>query len=404
MAEKKNSAGGQPAEGVRDLSLDGSSPHFNMNGNHDQNRDFASEAARLAGAGLRTHAELEAERDAAQNTPTFTPLTFEELLNLPAKTWLIDQVIGPGDIAMLYGGPGSGKTFVIIDLIMAACTGTQWADRFPVARPLAVAYCAGEGVSGLPTRFAAAAQHFGVQTLPSFSFFKMIPQLYSEEATEIISINQFVREWQGRQAAGKTQPLDILVIDTLHTATTAADENSARDMGKVLHACRWAAHELGCAVLLVHHTNKNGTAERGSSALRGAMDCMIEIRRISDTGTKAVMSCAKLKDGEGWKDQTFDLTAMGESVRVWWDEPNDSGQIGGKEDEHRQTMLDFMTNQPGVKLTAKVLAESAGIAQGHAIRLLSRMVSNGECKSELMDTTKQNSNRNPLTYFVGSFS
>ena len=130
------------------------------------------------------------------------------------------------------------------------------------------------------------------------------------------------------------------------------------------------------------------------------MDCMIEIRRISDTGTKAVMSCAKLKDGEGWKDQTFDLTAMGESVRVWWDEPNEGGAAKGKEDEHRETMLAFMQGQPGKKMTAKVLAEVAGIGQTHANKILAAMVKAELCNSELMDTQKPNSNRNPLAYFV----
>ena len=58
------------------------------------------------------------------------------------------------------------------------------------------------------------------------------------------------------------------------------------------------------------------------------MDCMIEIKRISEnnTSTKEVMHCAKLKDGEAWKDQTFDLAAMGESVRVWWDEPSEASE------------------------------------------------------------------------------
>lgn len=298
-----------------------------------------------------------------QSAPVFEPLTFTELLSLPPKRWIIENVMGAGDLVMLYGAPGCGKTFAVIDLIMAACTGTRWAMRFDVLRPLNVAYCAGEGVSGLPARFGAAAQHYAISTLTNFTFFKSIPQLYTDEAAEIVSIRQFVGEWQSRQAAGEAKPLDILVIDTLHTAATAADENSARDMGQVLHACRWAAQELGCAVILVHHTNKTGNAERGSSALRGAMDCMIEIRRISDTGTKGVMACAKLKDGERWKDQTFDLTAMGESVRVWWDMPADgAGPENGKQQTDVDSIIELLSSRPGVRYTAKSVAENIGLS------------------------------------------
>lgn len=335
--------------------------------------------------------------------PKFKPMTMADMMTMPPKEWLIDHVIGAGDLCMVYGAPGCGKTFQVIDLLMAACMGTKFAMRFDVARPLNVAYAAGEGTSGLPPRFAAAADFHGATEITNFTFFADVPQLHGDGADAgDTGIKNFVREWKQRQAEGQAQPLDILVIDTFHSATAGADENSAKDMGVALSLARHATQELGCACVLVHHTNKNGSAERGSSALRGAMDCMIEIRRISEnnTGTKAVMHCAKLKDGEAWKDQTFDLVAHGESVRVWWDEPSDGSQSKGREDEHRSTMLDFMTSRPGTKLTAKVLAEVAGIQQSHAIHLLSRMVDNDECKSELMDTNKGSSNRNPLTYFV----
>lgn len=335
--------------------------------------------------------------------PKFHPRTMRQLLTMPPKQWIIDQVIGAGDIGMVYGAPGCGKTFVIIDMIFSACLGQQFARRFEVARPLNVVYAAGEGISGLPSRFAAAAEHFETDDIANFTFFETTPQLYHDKGAHLPDdISFFVGEWKQRQADGEAQPLDILIIDTMHSATAGADENSAQHMGIVLRTAKNAAQELGCAVLLVHHTNKNGTAERGSSALRGAMDCMIEIRKISenDTGTKAVMRCAKLKDGEGWKDQTFDLVSMGESVRVWWDEPSDGTQSKGREDEHRKTMLEFMKSQPNTKVTAKILAEVAGVAQNYAIKLLAKMVNSGECDSALMDTNKPNSNRNPLTYFI----
>jgi hypothetical protein len=336
-------------------------------------------------------------------TPKFKPFSLSALLEMPPKEWIIDQVIGAGDLAMVYGAPGCGKTFVVIDMIFAACIGQQFAMRFDVARPLNVAYAAGEGISGLPSRFAAAAAFYDVDDLMNFTFFATTPQLYATEDA-YASVRDFTYEWKGRQATGQAQPLDILIIDTLHSATAGADENSSQHMGIVLKAAKQAAQELNCAVILVHHTNKAGSAERGSSSLRGAMDCMIEIRRISDndTGTKAIMHCAKLKDGEAWKDQTFDLVASGDSVRVWWDEPSTEGKSKGKEAQHKKTMLTFMTKNAGKKITAKTLGEVAGVSQVHANRMLASMVHAGECSRELMDTNSNNSNRNPICYFVSS--
>lgn len=337
--------------------------------------------------------------------PTFTPFSFEELEAMPPKEWIIDQVLGKGDLGMVYGPPGCGKTFVVTDMIISAIMGKPWAMRFDIPNRLNVAYCAGEGISGLPARFMAAAAHHEAtrEDKRNFTFFRNVPQFFTgDDIPEEIAITRFVNEWKERMAEGQAQPLDILFVDTLNTATVAADENSAKDMGKVLSMCRWATQELGCAVVLVHHTNKTGSAERGSSALRGAMDCMIEIKRIPETDTKAVMSCEKLKDGEAWKPQTLDLVAVADadSVRVWWDEPNETTGNKGKEEAHKRVMLDFMRSQPGKKFTAKILAEVAGIGQNNAIRILSRAKNDGLCVSELMDTTKPNSNRNPLAYSI----
>jgi hypothetical protein len=342
--------------------------------------------------------------DTPPDGPVFESFSFDALLSMPPKSWLIDQVIGRGDIGMVYGPPGCGKTFVVIDLIMAACTGEQWAKRFDPVSKLNVAYCAGEGISGLPSRFKAAARHYGVTSLPTFTFFKTIPQLFidGEEGYVGASIFRFVNEWKERQTEEQAKPLDLLVIDTLHTATTAADENSAKDMGKVLHFCRWAATELRCAVVLVHHTNKTGSAERGSSALRGAMDFMIEVRKVSETGTKAVMSCAKLKDGEQWREQTLDLTAMEDSVCVWWDEPGDGSQAAGQKATDKATLLAEMNRYRDTRFTAKSLAEAIAKQENYTRKLMSELESAGECKRTLSDPSRPQSNRNPWVYYVES--
>jgi RecA-family ATPase len=214
----------------------------------------------------------------AANARCFPRLTFKELMAMPPKQWLIDDVIGPGDLAMVYGAPGSGKTFVVIDLMLAACSGKAFAGRFEVARPLTIAYAAGEGRTGLPQRFQAACEYheIGDSDLMNLHTYFNVPQLY--DTKDPCNATQFVGEYAAAQTAGEVGPLDLLILDTLHSVSAGADENSSQDMGDVLRHAKAIADGLGCAVILVHHTNKAGTGERGSSALRGAMDCMIEVR------------------------------------------------------------------------------------------------------------------------------
>lgn len=319
----------------------------------------------------------------------FKPFSLSDLVNMPSKEWLIENVIGKGDLIMVYGAPGCGKTFVVIDLIFAACMGKTWARRFNVTRPLNVAYCAGEGLSGLAARFSAAAECHDAGDLPGFTFFPLTPQLfyqaslYGDENEAPDDIASFTAEWQARQKEGEAPPLDILIIDTLHSATAGADENSQKDMGIVLKAAKEATAALGCAVVVVHHTNKAGTAERGSSALRGAMDAMIEIKRIGDTGTKATMFCEKLKDGQEWYPQTFDLYEAGESVRVMWDEPKDGAEGEDKrKTETARTILELLVSRDGKQLTAKHIQEATDIRQQVANKVLTRLVRDGLVKRD----------------------
>jgi len=337
--------------------------------------------------------------------PKFRPMSMQALLSRPAKTWLIDNVVGAGDKIMIYGASGCGKTHIVIDLIFASCMGVPFARRFTTARRLNVAYAAGEGLSGLAQRFAAVmdfySYHDPLFDYPNFTFFDVVPQLYAgEDAIYSERITDFIAEWKVRQDAGQCQPLDILVIDTLHTATAGADENSAKDMGIVLQLVQRATKELGCAVILVHHTGKNGESERGSSALRGAMDTMIHIAKTSDNGTKAVMRCAKSKDSEAWKEQTFDLTAHLDSVRVWWDEPSDGTTAKGQKAEDKTAILAEMERYAGTRFTSKRLAEAIAKSDNYARNLLAEIEKAKECKRELSDPSKGPSPRNPWVYFV----
>jgi len=289
---------------------------------------------------------------------------------------------------------------VVIDLIMAACLGRAWAMRFATMRPLSVAYCAGEGVGGLSARFAAAAEFWGVQHLPNFHFFRDIPQLYHKagNATPANHIFRFVSDWQHRQDG----PLDLLVLDTLHAATVGSEENSASDTGVVLQAARYASSQLGCAVLLVHHTNKTGTTERGSSALRGAMDTMIGVKKLSEdaTSTKAAICCEKLKDGDAWKTQTFDLVAMADSVRVWWDEPAEPGQRRGATEEHKRRILALLRELPGQRLRATAISDALGMNRGNVSNYLSQLEIEKAVVRYVENLEKPQSAHNPWVYSV----
>jgi hypothetical protein len=78
-------------------------------------------------------------------------------------------------------------------------------------------------------------------------------------------------------------------------------------MGRAVAGLDRLKTAFGAFVLVIHHTTKGGGSERGSSALRGAADVMIECEASENLNGPAVtLKCSKMKDAEPFK--TFSLS------------------------------------------------------------------------------------------------
>lgn len=298
-----------------------------------------------------------------EQQPYFKFLSVSELFNLPPRQMLIDRLLGVGELAMLYGESGKGKTFVTIDLLVSAITASHFANEFEIWEPLTVAYCAGEGTGALAQRFKAAFACHGVTPAQADNLLIAldVPQLFSEE---LGSIYQFVADLK---RAGRDS-IHLLVIDTLHSATYGSNENSTLDAGQVLKAIKYAQRELGCAVLLVHHSNRAGTGERGSSAYRGAMDVILE---VAGNGDGQVLKCSKMKDGAPFKPIAFSLVAKEDSARVFWE--GFATENAAAKSEAQDEILTFLKSNSGRKFKATHVAnelEKSRTATGNALKKL----------------------------------
>lgn len=86
----------------------------------------------------------------------------------------------------------------------------------------------------------------------------------------------------------------FVVIDALMDVMPGADENTVKDIMPVFKAARQIANDTKCAILFIHHLNKMGSF-RGSSAIKGAVDFMIQMKR---EGSLITFSTEKARDTE----------------------------------------------------------------------------------------------------------
>ena len=117
---------------------------------------------------------------------------------------------------------------------------------------------------------------------------------------------------------------------------------------------------------------------------------------VSQQGTKFILHCSKLKDGERFASQSFNFTALGESVYPTWDGP--AG--GGSKQDRKREILAELRARPTVKFSARQLSEATGISQSYTITLLSELTKTGDINRTSQDESKQSSNRNPWLYGI----
>lgn len=206
----------------------------------------------------------------------------DELDDLPPIRWLVKDEVPAGQFSLFYGPSGGGKSFVALD----------WALTVAQAQP--VIYVAAEDAEGYAARKIAWCKHHN-KPAGQLYFIPVPVNLYDAAAVDAFT-----------EQARELAPV-LIVFDTLALCMVGADENSARDTGVVVQSLEAIRHATGAAVLPVHHSGKNGSTYRGSSALFGAAYTVIELANSDDVLT---VRCEKAKNSPDFKPRMLRLVQV----------------------------------------------------------------------------------------------
>lgn len=238
----------------------------------------------------RAKAEAKLEEGAADSTvlkenDCFDLLDDEEIEDLPSPEWLIDGILPTEALAVLYGPPEACKTFLGLDWSLSIRSGQSWCGR--TVKEGAVVYVYAEGKGKLKLRTRAWKQTYGVHGRVGVKFLtQAVRVLQQGEAERLL-----------RTIRRLPDPPKFIVIDTLARCIQGGDENSAKDISGLIGVADRLREEFKATVLIIHHPGKSGE-ERGSSALRGAADTMIEMTKKNG---RIILSCEKQKDAAHFK-------------------------------------------------------------------------------------------------------
>ncbi len=212
-------------------------------------------------------------------------LTPEELVSMPVSGYRIKHILPTEGVAVIYGAPKSGKTFLVLDAAGAITEGREWFGYRTRQSP--VVYIGLEGQGGLAQRWQAYSR-IKAQARQAELRFVTAPWsiLHSGDLGELAD---------AVLAAGCEG--GVTIVDTLNAASPGADENSSVDMGRIVSGAKELQRQVGGLVWLVHHSGKDTSRGlRGHSSLTGAVDAIIEVTR-DESGDRREWRVERAKDG-----------------------------------------------------------------------------------------------------------
>ena len=296
-------------------------------------------------------AAMVAEEKRHEKATVTDMLTFRQLMDLPEPSWVIHDVWPEGGVNVLFGEPGSRKSFLALDWALHRATGRPWHGR--AVKKGRVLYVAAEGVYGMGARAQAWAEHHGVDDVPSFVMKKGAYNLLEEETFK------WLRELI------VNSDIDLIIYDTLRKSMTGGDENSTIEVGIMMSRLEELSVDLGTDSLLIHHTNRSG-AMRGSSAILGDAYNVMELRVARGSHR---LKPHKFKDApDSWELELDFAEVAGSLVVTGATAARDDGEAVGA-NEQRENIETVVHLIQTLGRTQQQAAEELGISQATVSRL-----------------------------------
>jgi hypothetical protein len=210
---------------------------------------------------------------------------------------LVYNLIPRRGLVVVWGPPKCGKSFWVYDLLMHISRGVRYRGKDVVLG--AVVYCMFEGQGGADTRAEAYRQEILKDEDPGQFYDITIPlDLIKDHPALIMAI---------RRQLGEVKPVAI-TLDTLNRSLFGS-ESSGEDMAAYIRAAGAIIEVFDCAVIVIHHCGHNAERPRGHSALLGAEDAEIAVKRLSDDKT-IVAEVIRMKDGPEGETVAFTLRTV----------------------------------------------------------------------------------------------
>jgi hypothetical protein len=220
----------------------------------------------------------------------FTLHTAAEALRLqPPIDWIVKSLFSAGTVSIMFGEPGSKKTYAMLDAAVCIALGKYWLG-FVTKQASVLIIDEESGLRRMNRRLGDVMRGHGASgDLPVYYFslagFSLNPN-GPNGSMDMEMLEATIRETKAK----------FVLIDTLADVMQGADENSVKETQPIFMGLRKIAENTECAIVIIHHPNKDGSY-RGSSAILGALDGLIKVSSKKES-PNIDFKAEKSRDGE----------------------------------------------------------------------------------------------------------
>lgn len=314
--------------------------------------DFCMLHGEHALAALKALPDLPDDASDDDDDADFEIIDITQFDKLPPVRWIIEGEIPEHGFVTIFGESNVGKSFIALDYALK------------IAQKAPVLYVALEGESGIPLRVYGWCQHHNVR--PDSLSFKLLHGYVSFFDKE--EMNKFL------EAIKPVRPY-LIVVDTFGLIMGSGDENSAANVNQVMKAARRMQVKVDCTIVFIHHTNKGGVQERGSGALRGRMDTMIQV--LPDDDLIRVES-SKTRDQKPFEPKSYKLLPVAVEGKGETLVPVPAEQVIRENDltpDQRKVLEVLAMPLYRYGISQRDLAEISRLPYGRVVRALNNLMS-----------------------------
>jgi hypothetical protein len=215
-------------------------------------------------------------------------------MDRPEPLWLFSRMIPLGELAFIYGPPGSYKSFAAMALGGAVTKGAPFAGRDIYGPPGAYLYMAAEGIHGARMRMKALTAEGRFD--PALSYV----DTSGVQFTDLRERRNFIAQLRELEHRPR-----LITVDTFARHGLGLDENSSRDSSLWIGSFEHVLQATESTGLVLHHSGKDvDRGMRGSSALLGAASTVI---RADREGEEVTLICEKQRDHDEFPPLGFRL-------------------------------------------------------------------------------------------------